>query len=85
MTNKFLIPVIYKGWKDIDSELCVVLIHYSVEHVRGRTVLLPSFGKSIVGRVLAQIYAHYTAVCQSTGLPFVPCIKGLATVLRKGR
>jgi len=85
MENKFLVPNVYKGWKEIDSIFCVVLLHYAVENVRGRTVALRSFPKEVVVKVLTQVYARYMAVCQSIGLPFVPCMKGLATVLQKGK
>jgi hypothetical protein len=83
--NKMLIPNIYNRWEGIDSQFCVVLIHYAMEYTKGRMVSLPSFKKQTIVPVLIRVYNHYSGVCQSARFPFVPCIKGLATILSKGK
>ncbi len=83
MKNGMQLPSIYRDWQGIDSEFCVVLIHYSMEHTKDRTLMLPSFSKGEVSAVYRRVHGVYSAACQSIKLPFVPCIKGLATVLMK--
>lgn len=76
-------PSVYYGWEGIDSEFCVMLIHYSIEHMKGKTLVLSSFKKPIVSVIYSRVYDVYGSACQSIKLPFIPCIKGLGTVLRK--
>lgn len=74
---------VYYGWEGVDSEFCIMLIHYSVEHMKGKTLVLSSFKKSVVSVIYSRVYDVYGSACQSIKLPFIPCIKGLGTVLRK--
>lgn len=73
----------YAGWSGIDSKLCVVLIHLAVEHSKEDTFELPSFTKKVVSRVYALIYLEYEKACRGMGLSFVPCMKGLSTILKR--
>ena len=74
----------FDGWKGIDSKLCVILIHLSIEHVKNRnTFELPSFTKKVVSNVYSMIYTEYEKACQEMRWTFVPCIKGLSTLIKR--
>jgi hypothetical protein len=73
----------YAGWNGIDCKLCVILIHLAVEHSKSNTYYLPSFTKKSVSTVYTALYLEYEKACRNVGLPFVPCTKGLSTILKR--
>jgi hypothetical protein len=83
MESKLQVPGIFGGWNGIDSVFCVVAIDLSIDHFKGRPVNLRSFTKASSSAVLSSIYSRYVAVCGASGLSFAPCIKGLATILKR--
>ena len=85
MNSGIQVPDIFKGWNGMNSRFCAVVVCISNEHVRGNTPVLPSFKKDVVGAVLTEVHAQYAKACKSSGFSFVPCTKGLLTILKRKR
>ena len=70
------------GWNGIDSIPCVVLIHLAHKHMIRKDTYVPKMiDKKTMTLVYQAIWDVYTRACNESNLPFVPCIKGLTTIL----
>jgi hypothetical protein len=76
---------VFKDWMGIDCKLCVVLIHLSYQHkTKGDTYVPSGITKKEAIKVCEAIWIIYESVCREAGLKFVPCVKGLSTILSRG-
>jgi hypothetical protein len=82
MSGDVQVPGILNGWCGMDSRFCPTLVFISVDHVKGKTADIPSFKKAVVSAVLNEIYALYSKACGEQKFRFVPCVRGLVTILK---
>ena len=77
------VPSIFSGWCGMDSRFCAAVVCISISYTKGTLVELPSFKKTVVSAVLLSVYTQYAKECGRLGLSFVPCVKGLTTILKR--
>lgn len=78
---EFCASSVLEGWNGIDSIPCVTLIHLSEK----KTHIPRGIDRKTMVAIYQLVWDTYSKVCTESGLPFVPCMKGLTTLLLKRR
>jgi len=84
------VPGVFKTWNEINTSSCyylLILSYHAIEKnetkYAGIDIYPEMIDKKIMKNIYTNIYNNYHCWCMYNQLSFVPCLKGLETILKK--